>query len=59
MSIIGAILISAGAISYFITTAATAGIYTLFVMGAIGMLAGLASFVFHFLTESGRKHHRE
>jgi len=54
MSIIGTILISAAAICFFISTAATAGIYALYALGGIALAVGLISFIVHFASEKNR-----
>ena len=56
LSIIGAILIAAGAISFFIMSAATAGIYALFVLGGIGLALGMILFIGHMVSENRNRH---
>ena len=57
LSIIGAILVSTGALGYFMMHAATGGIYTLYVLGGIALLAGTVCFVGYFLMAG--KHNRQ
>ena len=54
MSIIGTILVSAGAICFFIANAASAGIYALYALGGIALAIGMISFVVHFFAEKDR-----
>jgi len=58
LSIIGAILIAAGAMSFFIATHVMShGIVALFVLGGIALGLGLIFFIAHFATAARRHRH--
>jgi len=56
LSIIGAILIAAGAISFFIAASMAGGIYALYVLGGISLALGMILFVVHMVNESKHRH---
>jgi len=57
LSIIGAILIAAGAVSYFIASSImTGGMTALFVIGAVAIGLGLICFIAHFVSARRHRH---
>ena len=56
LSIIGAILIAAGAIGFFVAAGMTTGIYALYALGGIGLGLGMIFFIAHFVAESRQRH---
>ena len=57
LSIIGAMLISAGAIGFFIVAAATAGIYALWILGGIALAFGMILFIAHLAMYRKQRRH--